>query len=77
MKKTAANVPSETADSEERARKGVGSLLRATRLRIGEDVQEVSAALRIRRAYLEAIEDGRFNDLPGVTYAIGFVRTYA
>ncbi len=77
MKKTGANVPSETADSEERARKGVGSLLRATRLRIGEDVQEVSAALRIRRAYLEAIEDGRFNDLPGVTYAIGFVRTYA
>lgn len=77
MKKTGANVQSEMADSEDRARKGVGSLLRATRLRVGEDVQEVSAALRIRRAYLEAIEDGRFNDLPGVTYAIGFVRTYA
>lgn len=77
MKKTGANVHTETAVTEDRARKGVGSLLRATRLRVGEDVQEVAAALRIRRAYLEAIEDGRFNDLPGVTYAIGFVRTYA
>jgi cytoskeleton protein RodZ len=33
--------------------------------------------LCIRRKYLEAIEDGRFSDLPGPTYAFGFVRAYA
>ncbi|MEE8394248.1 MAG: helix-turn-helix domain-containing protein, partial [Rhodospirillales bacterium] len=33
--------------------------------------------LRIRNLYLEAIEDGRFQDLPGATYAIGFIRAYA
>lgn len=68
---------SESIDTEERVRKGVGSLLRATRVRVGEDIQDVSSVLRIRRTYLEAIEDGRFADLPGLTYAIGFVRTYA
>ncbi|MRG72404.1 DUF4115 domain-containing protein [Alphaproteobacteria bacterium HT1-32] len=64
-------------DIDDRFRKGVGSLLRATRVRLGEDVQDVASVLRIRRTYLEAIEDGRTNDLPGLTYAIGFVRTYA
>jgi cytoskeletal protein RodZ len=39
---------------------------------------EVAAeTLRIRQAYLEAIEEGRYGDLPGVAYAIGFVRAYA
>ena len=55
----------------------VGGLLRATRLRHGLTVQDVSAALRIRRPYLDAIEDGRLADLPAPAYAIGFVKTYA
>ena len=33
--------------------------------------------LRIRARHLEAIEDGRFSDLPGSAYAVGFVRAYA
>ena len=33
--------------------------------------------LRIRYPYLEAIEDGRVGELPGPTYAVGFVRAYA
>ncbi|MCH7937384.1 MAG: DUF4115 domain-containing protein [Proteobacteria bacterium] len=56
---------------------GVGALLKASRLRIGEDLREVSAILRIRHVYLEAIEDGRYDELPGTTYAIGFIRAYA
>lgn len=55
----------------------VGTLLRACRLKAGYDLGELSRQLRIRRLFLEAIEDGRFNDLPGHTYAIGFVKTYA
>ena len=59
------------------AKGGVGALLRASRIRCGEELAQVADALRIRLAYLEAIEDGRFNDLPGATYTLGFVRTYA
>lgn len=55
----------------------VGGLLRAARLRQGLSVQDVSVALRIRRPYLEAIEDGRLSALPAAAYAIGFVKTYA
>lgn len=56
---------------------GVGAILRGARLARGEDIQSVSSALRIRKPYLEAIEDGRAEDLPGLTYGIGFVRAYA
>lgn len=56
---------------------GVGALLQASRLRIGEELREVADVLRIRYRYLEDIEAGRFHALPGTTYAIGFIRTYA
>jgi cytoskeleton protein RodZ len=52
-------------------------VLRSCRLQLGEDLASVSRALRIRRAYLQAIEEGRANDLPGAAYAAGFVRAYA
>ena len=55
----------------------VGPLLSASRLRRGEELQDISHALRIRLVHLQAIEDGRYEDLPGPTYAIGFVRAYA
>ena len=55
----------------------VGALLRTTRLRYGWDLEDVETALRIRLSLLEAIEGGRFEDLPGPAYAVGFVRAYA
>lgn len=55
----------------------LGALLRASRSRRGEDLRQVATALRIRFVYLEAIEEGRFEDLPGTTYAIGFLKTYS
>jgi cytoskeleton protein RodZ len=58
-------------------RGGVGALLRASRIRLGADLPHVVDALRIRLCHLEAIEDGRFGDLPGPAYTLGFVRTYA
>jgi len=56
---------------------GIGAELKAERLRWGLKLSEVSSRLRIRQAHLEAIEAGRFGDLPGRIYAIGFVRSYA
>jgi cytoskeleton protein RodZ len=55
----------------------VGALLRASRLRVGEDLRQVSDILCIRYLYLEAIENCRYADLPSNTYAVGFIRSYA
>ncbi len=55
----------------------VGSLLRATRTRLGEDLRDIADVLCIRYLYLEAIEDCRYGELPGDTYVIGFIRSYA
>src|SRR5277367_3658808 len=55
----------------------VGATLRAARLRLGQELPQVAAVLRIRAPFLQAIEEGHFEALPGVPYAIGFVRTYA
>ncbi|MFA7431091.1 MAG: helix-turn-helix domain-containing protein, partial [Rhodospirillaceae bacterium] len=60
------------------ARQGeAGRLLRETRESQRLDLRNVSDALRIRFAHLLAIEEGRYGDLPGATYAVGFVRAYA
>lgn len=56
---------------------GVGAILRGARLARGEELREVSSALRIRLPYLEALENGEISELPGMTYGIGFVRAYA
>src|SRR3954471_20196600 len=55
----------------------VGRDLRAARLRRGDEIAQVSRALKIRKDHLEALEEDRLEDLPGKTYAIGFVRSYA
>jgi cytoskeleton protein RodZ len=55
----------------------VGLNLRAARLRLGDDLATVSKALKIRKDYLEAVEEDDLSRLPGKTYAIGFVRTYS
>src|SRR5579883_1441723 len=55
----------------------VGQDLRAARLKRGDELAQVSRALKIRKDHLEALEEDRLEDLPGKTYAIGFVRSYA
>ncbi len=55
----------------------VAVLLQRARLGLERDLIRVAADLKIRKVYLVAIEEGRFDDLPGATYAVGFVRAYA
>ena len=55
----------------------VGQDLRAARLRRGDDLSRIAQALRIRKDYLEAIESDWPDRLPGRTYALGFIRSYA
>ncbi|HMO00589.1 MAG TPA: helix-turn-helix transcriptional regulator [Miltoncostaeaceae bacterium] len=55
----------------------IGVRLREARMRQGLDLADCAAATRIRERYLIAIEDGRFESLPGPAYVSGFVRAYA
>jgi cytoskeleton protein RodZ len=55
----------------------VGQDLRAARLRLGEDLATVSRTLKIRKDHLEALEEDRFEALPGRAYAVGFIRSYS
>ncbi len=72
---------SETADDAStrpaRRQPAVGDLLRARREELGLDLDDVGEMLRIKPIYLAALEQGRVQDLPGPTYAIGFIRAYA
>lgn len=52
-------------------------MLRETRERYGLTLRDVANALRIRVVYLHALEEGRFADLPGRPYVVGFLRSYA
>ncbi len=55
----------------------VGEALRAARAAKGKTIEDVAAALRIRHTQLRAIEENNIGALPGITYAVGFVRSYA
>lgn len=59
------------------ARLPVGGALRARREQLGWGLAEVAAWLRIKLAYLEALEGGQVSKLPGTAYAMGFLRAYA
>src|SRR5712671_6874900 len=54
-----------------------GDALRQQRKALGLNLTDVAAALRIKPAYLAALEVGRPDQVPGHTYAIGFMRAYA
>lgn len=55
----------------------IGSSLREARVRRGLDLAQVERDTKIRAKYLGALEDDRFETLPGPAYARGFLRTYA
>src|SRR3954467_1714267 len=55
----------------------IGSSLAEARRTRGLELDQVQQALRIRRRHLEALEADRFDQLPDVVYARGFLREYA
>jgi cytoskeleton protein RodZ len=64
-------------DPAEALLREVGAQLRQVRLERGEELDEVARHLRIKETYLFGIEQGDLSALPGRTYALGFLRTYA
>lgn len=55
----------------------LGELLRKAREARGLTISDVQDATKIRSRYLEAIEQGDFEALPGEVYVKGFLRNYA
>ena len=55
----------------------IGASLREARTRRGLSPADVQKAIRIRERYLTALEEEKWDLLPGEAYAKGFLRTYA
>lgn len=73
---TPSGIPSDTADNGPRGQR-IGMLLRRTREGRRIAIADAAATLRLKVSYLEAIEKGAYEKLPGPAYAVGFVRAYA
>lgn len=55
----------------------VGDILKNKRQEQGLSLDKISSDLRIKSQYLQALEENRFNALPGSAYVIGFIKSYA
>lgn len=55
----------------------IGGSLREARLKRGLTPADIQKAIRIRDRYLQALEEERWEALPGDAYVKGFLRTYA
>lgn len=65
------------AEREASPGRAVGRLLRDQREARGLSVVDIEKRLRFRRSHIEAIEAGRFDQLPGAAYIPAFLRSYA
>jgi len=77
--RTSPDDPAALAAASERAERTreMVKQLRDARVRRGLSTTDVERTTRINRNYIEAIEGGRFEELPAPVYARGFVRSYA
>lgn len=57
--------------------KDIGRQLRAKRDELGLTLEQIQAETKIRRRYLEALETGNEDLIPGEVYVKGFLRFYA
>ncbi|HET6522453.1 MAG TPA: helix-turn-helix domain-containing protein [Geminicoccaceae bacterium] len=64
-------------DSADAVLRQVGEWLRQARAQRGRSLHDVANELRIQPAYLHGLEQGDHSVMPGRTYALGFLRSYA
>ena len=55
----------------------IGEYFKEVRLTRGLTYSDVELATRIPQRYLEALEEGNYDRIPGKAYVIGFIRSYA
>ena len=54
----------------------VSKMLKEARLAKGLSLEEAEAATSIRKLYLDAVEEGEFDKIPGDVFTKGIIRTY-
>jgi cytoskeletal protein RodZ len=54
----------------------VGEIIRQERMRLKLEIDQISNDIKIRRFFLESIEKGQFDQLPGGVYTMGFIKSY-
>lgn len=64
-------------DTVEDTVEDVGTQLRNQREKLGYSLQQAAQHTRIRKTYLESIENNQFSDLPGQAYVTGFIKSYS
>jgi len=57
--------------------KDIGNFLRERREAKGVSLIEVENDLKIRKKYLQALEEGNIDAIPGKTYLVGYLRNYS
>lgn len=67
---------SEEVDKEV-APQTLGMVFRSARMRQDKNLEAISEQLKIRKVFLQAIENEQFDILPGGVYTVGFIRSYA
>ncbi|MBI1273994.1 MAG: DUF4115 domain-containing protein [Alphaproteobacteria bacterium] len=55
----------------------ISERLRTARDARGETIKDIAARLCIKAAFLAALENGQYDELPANAYTVGFLRTYA
>ncbi len=65
------------SDTTERPPESLGGRLLAARERAGLGLSELAQRTHVRRAYLEALEEARYQELPEDVYSRNFLRLYA
>lgn len=57
--------------------RSIGEILRDRREELDLDLETIGETLRIKPSYLVALEQDRSHELPGATYAMGFIKAYS
>ncbi|GAI60811.1 unnamed protein product [marine sediment metagenome] len=57
--------------------KDIGNFLRERREASGISLIEIEKDLKIRKKYLQALEEGNIDIIPGKTYLVGYLRNYS
>ena len=55
----------------------IGQVFKTARERLGFSVEDVTQKTYIKKHYIQALEEDRFEMLPAYVYTIGYIRTYA
>jgi cytoskeletal protein RodZ len=55
----------------------IGNLLKSRREELSLSLKDISSELKVRRYYLELIEDNKLNEVPSKVYTLGYLKLYA